>query len=45
MFTIFFVFVFIVLSVPLGITAQHWLFQRTDEVCDRQWELYQQRYD
>ena len=45
MFTIFFVFVFIILSVPLGIAAQRWLFKGADEVCDRQWELYQQRYD
>ena len=45
MFTIFFVFAFIVLSVPLGIAALGFLFKQTDEVCNRQWELYQQRYD
>ncbi|MFL5590201.1 MAG: hypothetical protein ACJ797_20395 [Ktedonobacteraceae bacterium] len=45
MFTLFFVFVFVVLIVPLGITAQRFLFKEVDEVCDPQWELYQQRYD
>jgi len=45
MVTIFFVFFFLVLIVPLGITAQHWLFKDADEVYDPQWELYQQRYD
>ena len=45
MFTLFFVFVFVVLMVPLGIAAQRLLFKEADEVCDRQWELYQQRYD
>ncbi len=45
MVTIFFVFLFVVVSVPLGIAIQRWLFKQTDEVCDRQWELYQQRYD
>ena len=45
MFTLFFVFVFVVLMVPLGIAAQRWLFKETGGVCDPQWELYQQRYD
>ena len=45
MFTLFFVFVSVVLMVPLGIAAQRFLFKEADEVCDRQWELYQQRYD
>ena len=45
MFTIFVVFVFFVLMVPLGIAALGFLFKETDEVCDRQWTLYQQRYD
>ena len=45
MVTIFFVFLFIVLSVPLGIAAQRWLFKGTNEVCNPEWELYQQRYD
>ena len=45
MFTIFFVFAFIVVSVPLGIAAQRWLFKETDEVGDRQWTVYQQRYE
>jgi len=43
--TIFFVFVFFVLCIPLGIAAQRWLFKEADEVRDPQWELYQQRYD
>ena len=45
MFTIIFVFVFVALMVPLGIAAQRWLFKETEEVYDREWELYQQRYD
>jgi len=45
MFTLFFVFVFVVLMVPLGIAALGFLFKEADGVCDRQWELYQQRYD
>ena len=27
------------------VTEGQKLFKQTDEVCDRQWELYQQRYD
>jgi hypothetical protein len=45
MFTIFFIFVFFVLMVPLAMAAQGWLFKETDEVYDREWALYQQRYD
>ena len=45
MFTIFFVLVFVVLIVPLGIAAQRWLFKEADQGYDRQWELYQQSYD
>jgi hypothetical protein len=45
MLTSFFVFAFIVLSVPLGIATLGFLFKGTDEVCNRQWELYQQRFD
>ena len=45
MVTIIFVFVVVVLIVPLGIAAQRWLFKDADEVYDPQWELYQQRYD
>jgi hypothetical protein len=44
-FTLFVVLLVVVVSVPLGIAIQRWLFKQTDEVCDRQWELYQQRYD
>ena len=45
MLTIALVFIFVVVSVPLGVAAQRWLFKETDGVCDRQWEIYQQRYD
>jgi hypothetical protein len=45
MFTLFFVLVFFVLIVPLGIAVQRWLFKETSEVRDREWEIYQQRYD
>ena len=45
MVTIFFVFVFFILIVPFGIAVQRWLFKEANEVCDPQWELYQQRYD
>src|SRR5437764_43912 len=45
MFTLFFIFVFFVLMVPLTMAAQGWLFKETDEVYDREWALYQQRYD
>jgi hypothetical protein len=34
-----------VLTVPLGIAAQQWLFNNADAVHDPEWELYQQRYD
>lgn len=44
-FTIVIVIVFFIVCVPLGIAAQRWLFKEADEVCDPQWELYQQRYD
>ena len=39
------VFIFVVVSIPLGIAAQRLLFKEADEVYDPQWELYQQRYD
>ena len=45
MVTIALVFVFVVVSVPLGITAQRWLFKKADRVRDPEWEIYQQRYD
>ena len=45
MFTLFFVFVFVVLMIPLGIATQRLLFKEADAVCDPEWELYQQRYD
>ena len=45
MLTIALVFIFVVVSVPLGIAAQRWLFKEADAVCDPEWELYQQRYD
>ncbi len=44
-FTLFVVIFVVVLSVPLGIAAQRWLFKEANEGCDPQWELYQQRYD
>ena len=45
MFTLYFVFVSVVLMVPLGIAALGLLFKQTDGVGDPEWELYQQRYD
>jgi hypothetical protein len=45
MLTIFFVFCFFVLIVPLGLATLRWLFKDANEVYDPQWELYQQRYD
>ena len=45
MLTIFIVFLFFVLAIPLGLAIQRWLFQQTREVVDPEWELYQQRYD
>lgn len=31
--------------VFIGLTAQHWLFHHGAEKPNREWELYQQRYD
>ena len=45
MVTIFFIFVFVILIVPVGIAAQRRLFKDAEKVYDPQWELYQQRYD
>jgi hypothetical protein len=45
LFTILFVFFFIVAFIPLSMAAQCWLFQQTGEVVDPEWEIYQQRYD
>ena len=45
MFTLFFVLVFFVLVISLGITTQRWMFQGRDQAIDPEWELYQQHYD
>jgi hypothetical protein len=45
MVTIFFVFLFVVLIIPLGLAALGFLFREEGEVFDPQWERYQQRYD
>ncbi len=45
MFTLFAVFLVVVLAVPLGLAVQSWLFAGEGEVCDPEWERYQQRYD
>ena len=45
MITIILVFIVVAVSVPLGIAAHHWLFERTTQVCDPEWEVYQQRFD
>ena len=45
MVTIALVFIVVVASVSLGIAAQRWLFKGTGEVCNPEWELYQQRFD
>ena len=43
MFTLFFVFVSVVLLIPLGIAALGLLFKEADAVCDPEWERYRQR--
>ena len=45
MVTIFFVFAFVVLIVPLGIAVQSRLFKPAAGASDPQWELYQQHHD
>jgi hypothetical protein len=45
MFTMFTVFLFLVLIVPLGMAAQRLLFKEEGLACDPEWELSQQRYD
>ena len=45
MFTLFFVFVSLVLMILLGMTVIALLFTQTGEVGDPEWERYQQRYD
>jgi len=45
MFTIILVFLFIVLTVPLGLATLGFLCQEQGEALDPEWELYQQRYD
>ena len=45
MFTLFFVLVFFVLVVPLGMAALGLLSKQANGVGDPEWELYQQRYD
>ncbi len=42
---IFFYLVLLMAIVALGITVQRWLFKRSDEIVDPEWELYQQRCD
>jgi hypothetical protein len=29
----------------MAIAAQRWLFKETEQIRDREWEVYQQRYD
>ena len=45
MFTLFFVFVSLVLMIPLGMAVNALLFTQTGAVGDPEWERYQQRYD
>jgi hypothetical protein len=45
MVTLALVLIFVVVSVPLGLAAQRWLFKQAEGVDDPEWELYQQRYD
>ena len=44
-FTMFAVFLFLVVLVPVGLILLGWLFQPADTVSDPEWERYQQRYD
>lgn len=45
MFTLFFVLIFFVLMIPLGMAAMALLFKQTEGVGDPEWEIYRQRYD
>ena len=45
MFTLILVFIFFALMVPLVMAIPGWLFTETSEVRDREWALYEQRYD
>ena len=42
---IFFCLVLLMGAAILGISVQQWLFKRSDEIDDPEWERYQQRYD
>jgi hypothetical protein len=44
-FTLFAVFLFLVVCVPVGLIVLGWLFQPADASSDPEWERYQQRYD
>ena len=44
-FTMFAVFLFLVVLVPVGLILLGWLFQPADTVSEPEWERYQQRYD
>jgi hypothetical protein len=45
MLTLILTFALMPVLVFLELTAQRWLFRNADENNDREWELYQQRYD
>ena len=45
MVTLALVFIFVVMSVPLGIAAHQWLFKQADGSCDPAWERDLQRYE
>jgi hypothetical protein len=45
MFTLLVLLVLFVLIIPLGISAERWLFNETDEVYDPEWAVYEQRHD
>jgi hypothetical protein len=42
---IFFYLGLLMAIAALSIAVQRWLFKRSDEIDDPEWELYQQRYD
>ena len=45
MLTLFFIFTLMPVLVFIELTVQRWLFTNDAEKRDREWELYQQRYD
>jgi hypothetical protein len=45
MLTLIIIFALMPVLVFFGLTVQRWLFKNDAQKRDREWELYQQRYD